>query len=69
MFAAMGLSAVFPVVHGVLIYGAAKMDALSGMRWTILQGVLYLTGAALYAVSTTFSFRTYITNSFAGTDP
>ena len=53
MFAAMGLSAVYPVIHGVLLYGIERMDAISGMRWTVLQGILYLTGAALYAVSLT----------------
>ncbi len=50
MFVAMGLSAVIPVLHGVKIYGMAKMTGLMGMPWVVLQGVLYVLGAGIYAV-------------------
>ena len=53
MFAAMGLSAVVPVVHGVYLYGFEQMISLIGLPWLVLQGVLYLVGAVLYAVSLT----------------
>ena len=50
MFVAMGLSAVFPVVHGLWLYGFAQMNHRIGLPWLVLQGVLYITGAGLYAV-------------------
>ncbi|GAM88022.1 hypothetical protein ANO11243_060510 [Dothideomycetidae sp. 11243] len=49
MFVAMGLSAVFPVVHGVAIYGRAQLEKQMGLSWVVLQGALYVLGAALYA--------------------
>jgi len=51
MFVFMGLSAVFPVVHGVRIYGILQMRAQMGLSWVVLQGFLYILGASLYAVS------------------
>ncbi|KAH4415117.1 hypothetical protein HBH92_073680 [Parastagonospora nodorum] len=49
MFVLMGLSAVFPVLHGIQLYGVAHMRKAAGMDWVVLQGVLYITGAAIYA--------------------
>ena len=51
MFAAMGLSAVVPVIHGLRLYGYEQMVSLIGLPWLVLQGVLYVVGAAIYAVS------------------
>lgn len=51
MFVAMGLSAVFPVLHGLQIYGWEQLERQMSLSWVILQGALYITGAALYAVS------------------
>lgn len=51
MFAAMGLSAAFPVLHGLHLYGVERMVLGIGLPWMLLQGALYLAGAALYAVS------------------
>jgi adiponectin receptor len=50
MFVATGLSGVVPAVHGVWIYGVDTMDERMGLSWTALQAVLYIAGAALYAV-------------------
>jgi len=49
MFVAMGLSALFPIVHGVKLYGVEKMRESIGLTWLVLQGVLYILGAGLYA--------------------
>jgi adiponectin receptor len=49
MFVAMGLSAVFPALHGLRIYGYEKMRDDMGLNWLVIQGVLYISGAALYA--------------------
>lgn len=49
MFVAMGLSAVFPVLHGLQIYSFERMDQLIGLKWLIAQGALYILGAGLYA--------------------
>lgn len=51
MFAAMGLSAVFPVFHGLKLYGVQRMVDLIGLPWLVFQGTLYVAGAAIYAVS------------------
>ena len=45
----MGLSAVFPVLHGIKLYGVDHLRKSVGLDWVVLQGILYITGAALYA--------------------
>ena len=50
MFVLMGLSAVFPVLHGLRLYGASQMKRQIGLSWLVLQGGLYILGAAIYAV-------------------
>ena len=54
MFVAMGLSAVFPVLHGVSKYGVSHLNQAMGLRWVVLQGFLYVLGAFIYAVSALF---------------
>ena len=51
MFVAMGLSAILPVIHGLTLYGFTSMNQRIGLSWLVLQGVLYIVGAGLYAVS------------------
>lgn len=51
MFVLMGLSAIFPIVHGLKLYGFEDMKVRMGLNWMILQGFLYILGAGLYAVS------------------
>lgn len=57
MFVAMGLSAVFPVLHGLKVYPVARLDELIGLRWMVLQGALYILGAGLYAARIPERFR------------
>jgi len=45
----MGLSAVFPVIHGLELYGVDEMRDRMGLTWVVLQGALYILGAGLYA--------------------
>jgi adiponectin receptor len=49
MFVSMGLSAVFPVCHGMLMYGLTQMRVQIGLDWLLLQGFLYILGAVIYA--------------------
>ncbi|KAF8852882.1 HlyIII-domain-containing protein [Acephala macrosclerotiorum] len=49
MFVLMGLSAVFPVLHGIEMYGMNDMRDRIGLTWLVLQGFLYILGAGLYA--------------------
>ena len=49
MFVAMGLSAVFPVLHGLKLHGWQRLDDGIGLRWVVGQGALYVAGAAIYA--------------------
>lgn len=49
MFVGMGLSAVFPVLHGLGVFGFDRMRGQIGLSWLLLQGFLYVLGAGLYA--------------------
>lgn len=49
MFVAMGLSAIFPVIHGVQRYGTAQLERQMGLSWVVTQAALYILGAAIYA--------------------
>jgi uncharacterized membrane protein YidH (DUF202 family) len=51
MFIALGLSALFPVLHGVTRFGIRQMNKQIGLFWVIFQGLLYIVGACIYAVS------------------
>jgi adiponectin receptor len=51
MFVAMGLSAIFPVLHGLRLYGVTQMREQIGLSWLVLQAGLYILGAGIYAVS------------------
>jgi adiponectin receptor len=54
MFVGMGLSAMVPVIDGLRMYGLDQMRKQMGFSWVVLQGGLYILGAGLYAVSTSF---------------
>lgn len=69
MFVAMGLSAVFPIFHGVEIYGVANMRERIGLSWMVLQGVFYVLGAGLYAVSLSNSVYISITDKIQARFP
>lgn len=49
MFVAMGLSAIFPVLHGMEMYGIEEMRDRIGLIPLISQGALYILGAGIYA--------------------
>lgn len=49
MFVSMGLSAVFPVAHGLWVFGYLQMKKQIGFFWLLLQGLLYILGAGIYA--------------------
>lgn len=51
MFVGLGVSGVIPVVHGLTIYGYQELNERIGLNWVLLQGVLYILGAFIYAVS------------------
>jgi len=51
MFVAMGLSALFPVLHGIKTFGVTQMERQMGLSWLVTQGALYILGAGIYAVS------------------
>ena len=55
MFVGFGLSAVVPVIHGLIIYGVEQLRQSMGLYWVVLQGLLYVLGAGLYAVGSSFS--------------
>lgn len=50
MFVSMGLSAIFPVLQGMQLYGVNKLKGQIGLYWLVGQGALYILGAGIYAV-------------------
>lgn len=57
MFVGLGVSGVIPVIHGLTIHGYGELNERMGLAWVILQGVLYISGAFIYAVSYTAPLR------------
>lgn len=49
MFVLMGLSAVFPLGHGLYLYGYQGANDRIAMNYVVAQGLLYIAGAAIYA--------------------
>ncbi|KAG0155093.1 Hly-III-like protein [Penicillium digitatum] len=49
MFVGMGLSAVFPILHGAFLFGLDRMQQQIGLNWLVFQGFLYILGAGIYA--------------------
>jgi adiponectin receptor len=49
LFVAMGLSAILPVFHGLLVLGYAELRHRIALHWLASQGALYIFGAGLYA--------------------
>lgn len=50
LFVAFGLSAVFPIIGGVVNYGFFEAWTRIQMKWVLLEGVFYIFGAFLYGV-------------------
>lgn len=50
MFVAMGGSSIVPVLHGLGIYGYATLEERMGLSWMLVEGALYISGAAIYAM-------------------
>lgn len=61
MFIGMGVSAVFPVLDGLRMFGLSQLQKQIGLSWLVLQGFLYILGAMLYAVSLLHVFLSQIT--------
>ncbi|SCU80920.1 LADA_0B10220g1_1 [Lachancea dasiensis] len=50
LFVAFGLSALLPVIAGLLKYGFKETWARIQLQWVILEGVFYISGAILYGI-------------------
>ncbi|CEL51619.1 ADIPOR-like receptor SPBC12C2,09c OS=Schizosaccharomyces pombe (strain 972 / ATCC 24843) GN=SPBC12C2.09c PE=3 SV=1 [Rhizoctonia solani AG-1 IB] len=49
VFLALGLTAIVPVLHGLRLYGFSRLRQEMGLLWLLGSGVLYVTGALIYA--------------------
>jgi adiponectin receptor len=49
MFVALGGSGVIPVLHGISLSGFDPVYHRMGLPWVIIQGILYVVGAGIYA--------------------
>src|SRR5262249_42261385 len=47
-FIGLGLLSIIPILHGIYIYGFVTMDKMMGLRWTFLQGGLYILGCVIF---------------------
>ncbi|KAF5643221.1 mPR-like GPCR [Fusarium sp. NRRL 52700] len=54
-YVALGASAFIPLLHGVQVYGFDYMLEYSGMRWYLVELLLYGGGCSLYTVRTLYS--------------
>ncbi|PKY38826.1 putative hemolysin-III channel protein Izh2 [Rhizophagus irregularis] len=48
LFIAMGLSAFVPLIHAIFIYGIQLCFDVISLKWLLLMGALYITGAVIY---------------------
>lgn len=51
MFIGLGTSGVVPVFHAIAVHGYQVVEDRTSISWVAIQGVLYIVGAVLYAVS------------------
>ena len=49
VFVSLGCSGIIPIVHILIAHGITIALKQASMGWLILMGVLYITGAILYA--------------------
>src|SRR4051812_13056412 len=49
LFVGMGLSGIFPVIHGFFAFGVEHLNRPIRLRWLVAEGALYILGAGLYA--------------------
>ena len=77
MFVSLGCSGIIPCVHIMIAHGITIALKQASMGWIILMGVLYLTGALLYATriperffpgkcNIVVSFTSNLKNGFSG---
>lgn len=50
LFICLGLSAVIPCTHYILMEGFWEVVNYSAFGWLVLMAVLYISGAVIYAV-------------------
>ena len=50
MFVGLGASGVVPMLHGLQMYGFETMNERMSLSLVVLQGLIYMFGAFLYAV-------------------
>ncbi|CAG8800364.1 16182_t:CDS:2, partial [Gigaspora margarita] len=48
LFVSMGLSAIIPLAHALIIYGFELSVNVISLKWIIMMGVFYLAGALIY---------------------
>lgn len=49
MFVGLGLSAIFPVMSGLNLYGLGALRERIALDWLVAHGLMYIIGAAIYA--------------------
>lgn len=50
MYAALGLSVVVSIIHGVIIHGWKEQSRRMSLYWMLFMALLNLVGASLYAM-------------------
>ncbi|RIB08273.1 adiponectin receptor protein 1 [Gigaspora rosea] len=48
LFLSLGLSAVIPLTHAVILYGIELCFFVISLKWLLLTGILYIIGALIY---------------------
>ncbi|CAG8583481.1 11084_t:CDS:2 [Racocetra persica] len=48
LFISMGLSAIIPLIHALIIYGVELSVNVISLNWMVVMGAFYITGALIY---------------------
>jgi adiponectin receptor len=57
LFVLYGLSGVIPFIGGIYVYGLEQCFSRLQLKWILLEGLFYISGAALYAARIPERFR------------
>ncbi|KAF2241533.1 putative hemolysin-III channel protein Izh2 [Trematosphaeria pertusa] len=49
LFVSLGLLSIFPILHGIYIYGFGELERMMGLRWSAVQGFFYILGCVIFS--------------------
>jgi hypothetical protein len=65
LFLFFAASGIFPLGHGVVLYGWKRLDELVGLKYVLVQGAIYLASLGPFKVCTPDSLVSFTLDQFA----